>query len=116
MRKPWAVFLVFVCFALEGQSPDETKKIEMLIARVASMQGAVFIRNGSEYPCADAAAHMRRKWDALRSRIKTARDFIQIAASASSMTGQPYLIRFQDGKTVKTADFLEMELRAIEKK
>ena len=88
----------------------ETQKIEHLIGTVAKLRDAVFVRNGKEYDCKEAAEHMRRKWKWKEDEIETARDFIRIAASASSMSGKPYLIRFKDGREVKSADFLNAEL------
>ncbi len=41
----------------------EQEKIERLIAAVESLQGATFLRNGSEYSPAEAARHLREKRD-----------------------------------------------------
>ena len=57
----------------------------------------------------------RGKWGANESKIKTAKDFIEKAASASSTTGKAYLIRFKDGKEVKSGDFLRAQLEKLEK-
>src|SRR5688500_2527195 len=85
-----------VLFADDAAS--ENGKIEKLIATVAEMKGAKFIRNGKAYDGKEAAKHMRRKWEGGKEHIKTARDFIRLAASKSEQSGQPYLIRFDDGK------------------
>jgi hypothetical protein len=97
-----------------AETLTETQKIEKLITTVAEMQGAKFIRNGKAYDGKDAAAHMRRKWEGGKNQIKTARDFITLAASKSERSGEPYLIRFDDGKEVKSADFLKEKLDEIE--
>jgi hypothetical protein len=57
--------------------------------------GCEFFRNGTWYDAPQAQAHLRAKYDALvaRNQIKTAEDFIEKAASSSSMSGQPYQIR-----------------------
>jgi hypothetical protein len=39
-------------------------------------------------------------------KVKTAKDFIEICASKSSMTGDSYLIRFGDGTIVKSELFI----------
>ena len=57
---------------------------------------------------------MRRKGNGGKQHIKTARDFINLAASKSERTGEPYLIRFDDGKEVKSGDFLTEKLDEIE--
>ena len=93
----------------------ETEKIEALIRAVDTLEGAVFIRNGVEYDCHAAARHMRTKWNWKKSEIKTARDFIRLAATNSAVSGKDYLIRFKDGREVKAADFLLAELEKIER-
>ena len=93
----------------------ETEKIEHLISTVAALKDAVFVRNDKEYDGEAAADHMRRKWKWKADEIRTARDFIRIAASVSSTTGKPYLIRFKDGREVTSGDFLNAELEKLEK-
>ena len=57
--------------------------------------GCEFFRNGTWYDAQQAQAHLRAKYDALaaNNQIKTAEDFIEKAASNSSMSGRPYQIR-----------------------
>jgi len=110
------VFLLalLVPIAATASPMTEADKINALIATVDQLPGAVFIRNGSEYPAAKAAEHLRMKWQYAGKRIKTAEDFIKYCASASSMSGNRYQIRFADGHTVYSADFFHQQLRRIE--
>jgi hypothetical protein len=90
----------------QPQPPDPTpatepQKIEALLARFAAAN-AVFIRNGTEYDGASAAAHLRSKWSAGGDRIATARDFIFALASTSSMSGKPYYVRTSTGQTIES--------------
>ncbi|HWL95462.1 MAG TPA: DUF5329 family protein [Phycisphaerae bacterium] len=94
----------------------ENQKIEKLISHVEKLQNAVFVRNGDEHTCVEAAKHMRDKWKWKRSEIRTARDFIRVAASKSSMTGRPYLIRFKNGSEKKSGEYLLRVLKQIEDK
>ena len=108
-----------VLFALCGAAPttqprSEKEKIEALIGVVHDMKDAKFIRNGSEYDGPAAADHMRTKWSAGGSSIKTAKDFIKLAASSSSVSGKPYLIRFKGGKEQTSAEFLLAQLDKLE--
>ncbi len=96
------------------KGPSEKEKIEALIKHVEGMEDAVFIRNGTEYDAKTAAKFLRGKWDK-DSGVKTAKDFIEKIASKSSTSGKPYMIRFKDGKEVKSADYLTKELEKIEK-
>ena|SRR5258706_6981901 len=92
----------------------EDQKIEGLISAVQNLKDASFVRNGKEYDGKAASDHLRSKWTRGRKHIKTARDFIKLAASTSSQSGQPYIIRFKDGKEVKSADFLGEALDHLE--
>ena len=92
----------------------EAQKIEALIQAVGALQGAVFIRNGSEHTPVEAAAHLRLKWRNAGKRVKTAPEFIQYCATGSSMSGRPYEIRLKDGRTVLARDWLWTELKRLE--
>ena len=101
----------------DGAKPlSEEQKIKSLIATVRGLKDATFVRNGDEHDCAAAAGHMERKWKAGRKQIKTARDFIRLAASTSSKSGEPYLIRFKDGTEQASEAFLTAELDKLEGK
>ncbi|MEO8161475.1 MAG: DUF5329 domain-containing protein [Arenimonas sp.] len=91
----------------------EAQKIQALIAAIEHLQGAVFIRNGTEYDSNAAAAHLRRKLDYAGKRVKTADQFISALATGSSMTGKPYRIRFSDGHSVDSAVFFREQLRKL---
>jgi hypothetical protein len=95
----------------------EKQKIERLIEHVRTLRGARFVRNDVEYDAATAARFLQGKWDANSSDIKTARQFIEKAASHSSTSGKPYLIRFKQDdavKEVKSGDYLLETLKSIE--
>jgi len=99
-----------------GSGDDqERQKIERLISSVQSLKDATFVRNGTEYDGKTAAEHVRTKWKAAGSKVKTARDFIRLAASKSSRSGKPYLIRFKDGSEVESETYLTERLEQIEK-
>jgi hypothetical protein len=91
--------------------PEERARIQKLIDHVRGLQGAAFIRNGKEHDAATAAEFLRRKWRANDRSVHTAEDFIELIATGSSTTGTPYTIRLGDGKTVKCAEFLTLQLQ-----
>jgi Family of unknown function (DUF5329) len=93
-----------------GRPPAEEARIEYLLAVVASLHGAQFIRNGTAYDSAAAVKHLRTKLGVAGSHVKTAEDFIRYCASASSVSGKPYEIRFPDGRVVLSAEFLQQRL------
>jgi len=90
--------------------PAEAARIEYLLAVVASLHDAQFIRNGTAYDSSAAVKHMRAKLSLAGSRVKTAEDFIRYCGSQSSVSGKPYEIRFADGRVVPSAEFLQQAL------
>jgi hypothetical protein len=92
----------------------EAQTIEALIQAVANLEGAVFIRNGTEHTPKAAAEHLRLKWRNAGSRVKTAPEFIRYCASGSSVSGKPYEMRLKDGRTVLARDWLWTELKRME--
>ena len=99
---------------IETAPLTEAQKIEALIQAVEALQNAVFIRNGTEHTPKAAGEHLRLKWRNAGRRVKTAPEFIQYCASGSSLSGKPYEIRLQDGRTVLSRDWLWTELKRME--
>jgi hypothetical protein len=95
--------------------PHEQSRIEKLIRYVESQKAMKFIRNGTEYSAEDAGKFLRGKLEAMGGEVTTARQFIQRIASRSSMSGQPYQVRLADGQTLLAENFLEDELKRIER-
>lgn len=81
--------------AFAAESLEQT--ISYLIDHVAKSD-ATFIRNGQPHTPAEAAAHIKSKYEHFKSEIKTPEDFIRLSASKSLLTGKPYLVRTPDGK------------------
>ena len=111
------MIVLLLCLSISrpvvAQQDVEQQKINYLIASVAALKDASFIRNGSPYDAEQAASHMRLKWRMAGSRVKTAEDFIVYCATESSVTGSKYMIRFSDGRTVDSASFLRDKLTAF---
>jgi hypothetical protein len=95
---------------------SENEKVEALIGIVEHLTDAVFVRNGDTHDAKAAASHLRKKWRGAGSQVKTARDFIRLCATQSSLSGQPYLIRWKNGRERRSADFLGEELDKLEGK
>jgi hypothetical protein len=90
--------------------PIEEARIEYLIAVIGSLPGGQFIRNGKAYDAKAAVNHLRFKLRYAGSSVRTAEDFIRYCATQSSMSGEPYQIRFPDGHSVTSAVFLRQKL------
>lgn len=99
-----------------GLPATEKTNIEALLAHVAGMKDAKFVRNGKEYDAKSAAKFLRGKWEANDTKILSAEDFIAVAATRSNTTGKPYLIRLEGGATKPCADYLKGQLAAIRAK
>jgi len=95
----------------QTQDTAEKKKIAMLISSIENLKGATFIRNGTEYDEKKAAEHLRLKLKNAGSRVQTADDFIRLCASKSSISGKPYMIRFSQGKTIKSEEYFRQKLK-----
>ncbi|MDX5422386.1 MAG: DUF5329 domain-containing protein [Hymenobacteraceae bacterium] len=93
---------------------SEGQKVEQLIQFIQKMQGATFIRNGSEHTCQEAAEHLRSKWQKHQDKVKTAEGFIEELASRSGLSGQAYMIRLKDGREITTNEALTRELNRLE--
>jgi hypothetical protein len=105
-------FVILALFSgvVSAQDSIEKKKIEFLISSVENSKGVKFIRNGSEYNGKEAADHLRMKLQNVLV-VETADDFIRLCASQSSISGKPYMIRFSDGKTIKSEKYFREKLK-----
>ncbi|MGC4012757.1 MAG: DUF5329 domain-containing protein [Pseudomonas sp.] len=76
--------------------------------------GCQFVRNGSEYPASEARKHLQKKLDYLENKdlVSSAEDFIERAATKSSMSGQRYQVDCPAGKQDSSA-WLNDELKRL---
>jgi Family of unknown function (DUF5329) len=74
--------------------------------------GCKFYRNGTWYDSHRAQSHLRAKYDYLvaRGRIKSAEDFIDQAATQSSVSGEAYQIRCEAGPALPSNRWLRTAL------
>jgi hypothetical protein len=93
-------------------SPQVRQQIDYLLHRVED-SGYIFIRNGSEHDSADAANHMRRKFEHFLDKgdIESVDDFIDLAGTRSLITRRNYMVRLPDGTELPTAQWLRAELK-----
>lgn len=115
MRSLLAVVLLTLVPLAHAVNPDspEGRRIEYLITSVETLKDAEFIRNDSTYGAKAAGDHLRLKLKSAGSRVATAEDFIRLCASASSLSGKPYRIRFADGHEVTSEEFLRARLNDL---
>jgi Family of unknown function (DUF5329) len=89
-------------------------EIDALLARLQA-SGCEFNRNGSWYSGTEARAHLLRKLEYLEGRgtVLNAEQFIDQAASSSSSSGTPYLVKCGNAKPVQSKQWLLAELDAV---
>lgn len=78
--------------------PQATREIDRLLDFVEHSE-CRFVRNGSEHPGAEARAHLQKKLKYLedRNRVNSAEEFIDLAATQSSVSGRAYEVRCPAG-------------------
>ena len=96
-----------------GAAAGPEEEIAHLL-RTIEESDCLFTRNSKEHTGVEAMEHIRTKYDYVRKRVKRAEDFIEYAATKSSMTGRPYLVRCGEGELL-TAEWLKAELAEFRK-
>lgn len=91
-------------------APDTATQITHLLDFVRTSLCA-FVRNGTAYDGAEAVVHIRKKYDYFKDKITTADDFIDLAATKSEMSGQPYMVRCPEQEAAPAAAWLRTELQ-----
>ena len=122
-RFPFPLFAILLLLGLVASparaadiSAAEKAKIESLISGIENLAEAKFIRNGTSYDAKTAAKFLRGKWGRNEDEIKTAKDFIAKAATASGTSGKPYMIQLKGAGEVPCADYLTEQLKKLESK
>jgi len=89
-------------------------EIEAVLARLAA-SGCQFKRNGSWHSAVEAQAHLRRKLDYLvdKGAVVSAEQFIERAASKSSLSGQVYQVKCGSQAPVASGAWLHAELQRL---
>jgi hypothetical protein len=118
MRRLVLLFLLLSLFPLIviGRDAVQQQRIDYLIQSLSSLNGAVFVRNGNEYVAPAARDHLQRKLNFAGERVKTAEEFIKYCATESSITHQPYKIRFADGTLTETASYFREKLKEFDQR
>ncbi len=98
--------------SLLSQAPaalaDTDEDVDYLLNHV-SESGCTFIRNGVRHESVAAAEHLRTKYEQDKRHIDSAEAFIDRVASASSLSGQPYVVSC-GGQTQTSRDWLNEAL------
>ncbi|NDY92448.1 YfeK family protein [Ideonella livida] len=89
-------------------------EIEALLARLQS-SGCQFQRNGTWHEAPQAREHLLRKLAAVEERttVRSTEQFIELAASRSSLSGQAYQVRCGTTPAQNSQPWLSRELAAL---
>lgn len=117
MKSRWMVLLSFVlafsCLPPTFAQPFTAAQTEInYLLNFIEISGCAFYRNGSWYDSVEAQEHLRMKFDHLsaRNHFETAEDFIEQAASKSSLSGRPYQVRCGSGASTMAGNWLKVVL------
>lgn len=95
-------------------TPAARSEIDALLG-VLARSDCQFQRNGSWHGADAARAHLQRKFDYLykRAAVATAEQFIALAATRSSISGETYFVRCGGDAPVASADWLNAKLQQL---
>ena len=112
-----ALLLFFsTCFAQDSNNEMRTE-IRHLFGYLKN-SGCEFNRNGKWYNAEEAVKHIDKKYQYLikKGLVNSTEQFIDRAASESSMSGKPYLVRCGDAEPAKCSVWFKSELARYRKK
>ena len=111
----FAAMLASVSFAGEPTSAAKLEIAHLLLYLQES--GCQFDRNGTWYDSTEAMSHLNKKYQYLLGKelILSSEDFIEGAASESSMSGRAYRVRCGSNPAVNSADWFRAELEKYRK-
>ena len=95
-------------------SPASRIEIEGLL-RAVGTSGCKFVRGGSSYSAAQAQEHLNQKYEYLvmRDLLSSTEEFIDKAATRSSMTGEPYAIRCAAAAPQRSDEWMRARLKSM---
>jgi hypothetical protein len=103
--------------AVAATPSAETRSEVMHLLAFVQQSTCEFNRNDTWHSGLEARQHLEMKYDSLviRGSISKAEDFVDKAASNSSLSGRDYQIRCRNGKTISSSQWLSAELRRYRK-
>ena len=105
------VLSVFISGPAYADVPaSQVGEVAHLLNFVTTSQ-CVIDRNGDKYSGVEGVVHIQRKYDYFRDEIKSAEDFIRFSATKSTMSGKYYTVICPGEKSIKTEDWLLVELK-----
>lgn len=108
------LFPLFTLLLIESSGADvldaDRHEVQHLLDYLRGSD-CVMERNGGQHSSENAYAHVKKKYDYFRDDIKTPEEFIDYAATKSTMSGKYYRVICPGAPPVRTRDWLLDELR-----
>ena len=118
MKNALLLIVLIICSSSfsAGMENDAEKEILHLFEYLKK-SNCEFNRKGSWYSSIEAVKHLETKYRYLSKKglVNSAEQFIDRAASRSSMSGQSYLVRCGGSKPIPSSDWFTDELKRIRK-
>ena len=107
------IALIFCSWSISAGMENVAEKEILHLFDYLGKSNCEFNRNGSWYSPQEAVQHLQRKykWLVKRGLINSAEQFIERAASRSSMSGESYLVRCADSQPIKSSEWFTDELK-----
>jgi len=113
MKRLVLLLALMVSASAHSAEPDAVakKEISHLIEHLGS-SGCRFNRNGTWYDAARAVSHIKRKYEYLLDKglVKDTDTFIRLAATQSSSSAKPYLVKCGDQPEMPSATWFQSAL------
>lgn len=108
------LWLIAVALHAAPLAPPVRAEVDALLSALEK-SGCEFNRNGSWYAAREARTHLLRKLEYLEGRtaVHTTEQFIELAASTSSSSGKPYLVRCGKAAPVESRAWLSAQLAVL---
>ncbi len=109
-----AAWLLATAAVAAPLAPAVQSEIDALLGRLEA-SGCEFNRNGTWYAATEVKPHLLRKLRYLEDRgmVQTSEQFIERAASGSSMSGKAYLVKCGNDTPVQSSQWLRAQLQGM---
>lgn len=114
-RRLLATLLLAMSFVATAAPPPATQREIAGLFATLQQSNCRFARNGTWYDAAKAREHLQRKYDWLlrRDAIHRTEDFIDLAATKSSMSGRAYLVQCPGAAAVESGPWFRAALARL---
>ncbi len=107
---------LFIAPWAQAEAPPSSARTEIniLLSKLES-SGCSFNRNGSWHTPSEAKTHLLKKLNYLeeKGRLENTEQFIDLAATKSSMSGKAYLVKCGSTEAISSSEWLTTQLQAM---